>query len=339
MSAIVERSQYDVTPKEFRDDVLKPITDHLTNLLTLAHSVGRVADHGFIMVMGEDGKPKRKEHAIDVNGQVVGKREVGKFASALKREILELSKYLTEAKRRKKRAAGSSTGFKNPIFVSSDLVAFFKAAADAGRLGNAFTATQTGTKVVRGKSTPVYTYTSTGRNLGEAIPLLLNQGITSPGLLTALFSIYTTNAGIQLNNAKGQKGAFIQADPLMKQYFGGFWDQIRAGEQESLQKMYQKGETFKNGNPKVAMVNGQLVKLTNAKERSKQVPIEPFNENHFRYPSFQSLIKALRVNDSDWPTEAERAAAQAQLDDTAVRARLEGERTVVSNSNAAHKAQ
>jgi len=333
MQAVEQRSRYDVSPKEFREGPLKTIASHLDDLLTLAHNVGRVADHGFIMVM-EDGKEKKKEHAILVNGQVVGKREVGKFASALKREILELSKYLQEAKRRKKRPSNSSTGFKNPIYVSQDLVSFFKEAARLGRLGHAFTSTQT----TNDKGKQVSTFRDTGRNLGDFLSLLLEQGITSPGLLTALFSIYTNTTGIQLNNAKGEKGAFIRADALMNQYFGQYWQAVRDSEQAKLQEAFEKSETFKNSNELTVRrrPDGTFVKLTRSKKGQPQGEVETFNENNFRYPSYQTLVKVLRVEDSDWPSAAERDEAMARLKEASVLGQLENERNVVSTSNKAH---
>ena len=246
-----------LTPKQLQDQVLKPINETLGQLVSLAYSVGMAKGQGKEVTNGKGVKVNK----VTINQQL----------AALRKEINSVKGYHSAAyKKRRARTEGkrTGTGFSAPIMVRPDLQTFFQKA----NLGNKFT-------VERDLNNKVSETTDTGVKLQRSIPYLVDDatliklgvqyGITTPAILTPLFSIYaminelssyaTVNQGKKQDDLTYTFGK-LGYDPLMADYFSATAFALAAN-----------------------AVAGKPI----------------FDANNFRYADFQSIVKVNRYRNED----------------------------------------
>lgn len=251
---------------------LKGITGAVENLVSLATAVG--------------GLKKGERLALE-SGQQIGKRELRSAVSQVVAQIRQLKKIHKEAGKTKKRQTlgpdgqpkRRGGGFNLPIRVSQNLQQFF-ATANLG---------------------PVDPQNPAGPQLRDHLQLLTQQGITSPSLLTPLFSIYA-----KVNNMQnpGQRN-LLMADAHMRQYLGTTLARL----QEDIQP--HMGKPGKGGKP------------------PKMLP--GFDANAFPYAYLQNITKLNKVQLSD----AEKQQLQGNAE---VMTRLAAEQQMVSACLAIYRA-
>ncbi len=174
-----ERDALNLEPKEFGEK-LTELGKHHNNLMKLAASVYAL------------GKTQRLQYP---NGKTVGRKELRSLSSQYVKELKNLKKnYVAHGKRKKrKRTAGTTAGFKNPILVTDNMREFFKTA----NLGPSDPANPA--------STPLNQVLAVGTN-----------GITTRAIMTPLFNIYAHVNAMQKDPANKQ---FLTSTPQMDQYF------------------------------------------------------------------------------------------------------------------------
>ena len=245
-------------------------------------SAGEAFD--FALLVGSLQKGQRL-HLPD--GRLVGRRELRSAVSAVSQAIKELKKYHKEALKAKKRQAidpitglpvKRGGGFSLPIRVTDELRGFF-ATAQLGlrdpRDGNSGT-------------------------LVEFLGLLTQQGVTSPSLLTPLFSIYALVNGLQ---DPAQRN-ILHADTHMQQYLGNTLVLLQNEIKPHMSKPSKTGKPQK-------MLPG-------------------FNPQGFPYAYLQNIIQKNKI-----PQTKEMQAALAA--DATVMGRLQQEQQMVSGTLAIYR--
>jgi len=251
------------------------------------------------------------------NGAVVGRKELRTLSSQFVKELKALKKNYTAHGKKKKRVVtpGGSAGFKNPIYVTQNMREFFQK-ANLGPSG--VQEVQSGGVEITGSDGVKrrYAINPNSAPLNSLLSVGLN-GITTRAIMTPLFTIYTYVNGMQQDPTNKQ---FLKSTPLMDQYFQDTYARLRAEPQR-----YQK------------------IKGTKQDDLSK--PIPPFDPNHFRYASIQSIV-AENTHPADAKQQAKRPhlamlgpQEKAALADPAVKARLEEEQQMVSGILAVYRAQ
>ena len=187
-----EKDDNNLTPKEFGEK-LDSLAKHHNNLMKLASKVYSL------------GKVQRLQYP---NGAQVGRKELRTLSSQFVKELKSCKKnYTAHGKRSKrKRRAGGSAGFKNPIKVSENMRQFFSQA----NLGPSDPA-QPG-------STPLNQVLAVGAN-----------GITTRAIMTPLFNIYAHVNQMQKDPNNKQ---FLTATPQMNQYFQETYARLAAKPQK-----------------------------------------------------------------------------------------------------------
>lgn len=143
--------------------------------------------------------------------------------------------------------------------------------------------------------------------------LLINQGITSPALLTPLFSIYA-----KVNNMQDPANRqYLKATPDMHQFFEGTFNDLNKQDIAEPRTTRQR---------KKDPVTGQTV--------TEEVPIPPFTAERFRYANFQSIVSLNRV-----PKDTLTVEQKEFLDTPDIKARLADEQHLVSSTLAFYRQQ
>lgn len=267
---VADGNEFSLTNKQFGEH-LAVITSAVEDLVQLATAVGGL---------------KKGERLALQSGAQIGKRELRSATSAVIAQIRQLKKFHKEAGRTKKRQAlgpdgqpkRRGGGFNLPIRVTPALQQFF-ATANLG---------------------PVDPRDPTGPQLRDHLLLLSQDGITSPSLLTPLFSIYAQVNGLQ----NPQQRNLLRADANMQQYLGPTLMELQRTIQPHM------GKPGKTGKP-ARMLPG-------------------FNPEAFPYAYLQNIIKLNKVD----LTPEEKAALQA---DTQRMARLAAEQQMVSATLAVYR--
>jgi len=213
----------------------------------------------------------------------VGRRNYHQMVSTVVRKIRELKKFHKEALKPKKRGTIDPVtglpvkrggGFSLPIRISDDLRGFF-------------------TNANLGLIEPRLPPSSDNTELRENLPLLTKYGITSPSLLTPLFSIYALVNGLQ----NGEQRNLLHADEYMRQALGTTLATLQATVKDHPGKQPKNG-----GAPRM---------------------IPGFNPDAFPYSYLQKIIKENKLPQ----TKDEQKALMA---DTTVMANLHKEQDLVS---------
>jgi hypothetical protein len=257
-------TEYDVSNKDFSSR-LTDISKSVDDLVELAVQVG--------------GLEKGQRLQLP-DGRQVGKRELRSAASQVVQTIRDLRKYHKAALRTKKRvsidpATGEPIrrggGFSLPIRVTDELKNFF-ATANLG---------------------PVDPSDPKSPSLSSQLFLLTQAGVTSPSLLTPLFSIYVNRNGLQ---DKEQRN-ILHCDDHMRKHLSNTLTRL----QKEIQPHQSKPS--KSGKP-ARMLPG-------------------FNPASFPYYYLQNIVQANKVS----MTKDETAALAS---DTSVSTRLQQEQQLVS---------
>lgn len=276
---------FEVSAKDFRTKLDK-MCNEFQNLITLTNAVAEL---------------KKGEYLEYPDRTRLGKRELRSLQSQFSRELKNLAKYFTAAKKRKARKGKRpGTGFVIPIYVSDSLRTFFSQA----NLGSAYLSEQDGQGNV--------TWKEAGK-LKDYLQLLTSQSITSPALLTPLFSIYAKVNNMQDPNNR----QFLSATRDMHQYFGTTFQRLR---EQDLAK--PKTTHVRRKDPS----SGQTL--------TEEVSIPPFDPSRFRYANFQSIVSFNRVPKEEL---SENQKVFLQSDD--VKQRLSDEQTLVSSTLSFYRQQ
>ena len=206
----VERDDNNLTPKEFGEK-LDALAKHHNNLMKLASKVYAL------------GKTQRLQYP---NGSQVGRKELRTLSSQFVKELKSCKKnYTAHGKRSKrKRRAGGSAGFKNPIKVTPNMQQFFANA----NLGPSDPSNP--------NSAPLNTLLAVGAN-----------GITTRAIMTPLFNIYAHVNQMQKDPANKQ---FLTATPQMNQYFQQTYANLAAKPQKYQKNKATGGEDLSKPLPK-----------------------------------------------------------------------------------------
>lgn len=257
-------TEFDISNKDFSVKLVE-ISKSVDDLVELAVQVGAL----------EKGQRLQLP-----DGRQVGKRELRSATSQVVQTIRDLRKFHKAALRAKKRISVDPEtgepvrrggGFSLPIKVSDELKNFF-ATANLG---------------------PVDPTDPKSPSLSSQLVLLTQAGITSPSLLTPLFSIYVNRNNLQ---DKEQRN-YLHADEHMKKHLGGTLSRL----QKEIQPHQSKPS--KNGKP-ARMLPG-------------------FNPSNFPYYYLQNIVQSNKVS----MTKEETATLAA---DAGVSARLAQEQQLVS---------
>jgi hypothetical protein len=258
-------TEFDVSNKDFAAKLVE-ISKSVDDLVELAVQVG--------------GLEKGQRLQLP-DGRQVGKRELRSATSQLVQTIRELRRYHKAALRAKKRvsidpATGEPIrrggGFSLPIRVTDELKNFF-ATANLGSVD---------------PSDPK------SPSLSSQLVLLTQGGVTSPSLLTPLFSIYVNRNGLQDKEHRN----ILHADTHMSKYLGNTLTRL----QREIQPHQSKPS--KNGKP-ARMLPG-------------------FNPASFPYYYLQNIVQANKV-----PMSKEETAQLASNQDVVIR--LQQEQQMVSS--------
>jgi hypothetical protein len=299
------KKQYErIEPKQFKEKLSKLQSD-LDNLIELSSAVA-------------EGKAK-KVSVLDAAGNKIGKRDVNHLRSEYVKQMKELSGFYTAAYRRK-RAPGAKrrggTGFRTPIMVSDSLRDFF-ANAELGYSDPTDANSAPLRDVIQ-----LLVNRDVQAELAQQVGLADIPGITTPALLTPLFSIYaavnqltdlaTNNRG---KSEVDKNRQYLGADAAMKQYFA-----------DTFRRLTARG----------------------AHETAKGTTVPAFDPNNFKYADFQSLVKYNRRSNDGTIKEGNAKVAnpagpalsaeeQALLAAPEIKERLDQEQESVSGTLAATK--
>lgn len=293
-----------IEPKQFKER-LGQLQNDLDTLIELSAAVA-------------EGKANNVP-VEDAAGNKIGKRTVNHLRSEYVKELKELSGYYNAAYKRK-RAPGTKrrggTGFRTPIMVSDNLREFF-------------------TNAELGRTDPK---DPSSDRIHDVIQLLINRdaqrdianqaglddipGITSPALLTPLFSIYAKVNNLKdratINQGKSEVDKnrhYLGADPMMKEYFANTFKRLTA-----------------------------LGPHTTAKGNFAPT----FDPNNFKYANFQSIVKYNRRTNDGMITENGQKVPnpaggplseeeQSILADESIGKRLNEEQEAVSDTLTRHR--
>lgn len=272
-----------LTTKDFRDYV-KDVARGWADLVATAKKVATL----------EKGQAIRLADGSEVNSATV--KSLQSRMTAITKGLAK--SYAALAKSKKKRAvtAGSRRGggFANPIRVTDELREFFKT-AELGYIGGV-------TRKNNVKRTPEAITANpndpaNGR-LVDVLGLLTERGVTSPSLLTPLFSIYAL-----VNNLQDpEHHNMLHADAHMNRYLG---EALARAEAEVKAHITPKG---------------------------KQMPA--FDRNAFPYTYVQYITKFSKPAMSK---DERKLETKTLMDQPGVMERLREEQQVVSDTLAAHK--
>lgn len=257
-----------LTQQEFQAK-LKLITTQLNQLQKLSSSVFAL-------------KPSDRLQFAD--GSTVGRREVKSLASQLAAEITSLKdNYREHGKKKKRKRSGKATGFQRPMFVDENMVNFFKTANLGPSDPN------------NPNSTPL-----------NQVLSVAQDGVTTNGMMTPLFSIYATLNNMQQDPTNGQ---YLTSTPEMDRYFSATYQQA-ANEPQRYYKDKVTGE----------------YDLTR--------PLPKFDPKHFRYANIQTIVK-YHVAKKDQLS----AEHKAYLETDAVKQKLKQEQAIVSKALDVYRAR
>ena len=208
------KNKYAVDSKEF-GTILKDIIKKNNQIFTLSDAVAKLNKNETGIFFPNMGK-------------LLTRADVRNLRSQLNKEIRELKKYFTEAKKKKKRVRSKgkskgTKGFSIPIKVTQNMQEFFRNA----NLG--YVDPRNSNSALLNNSLSVSTI-----------------GITTRAILTPLLNIY-----IILNNlqSRGQDDSkqYLTSDALMDQYFERTYQLILQDEQQKAMKQNSQYRTDKNG--------------------------------------------------------------------------------------------
>jgi len=190
-AAIDDRDPLNLTQKEFTAQLDKLSRDH-NNLMKLAAKVYSL---------------KKTERLSYPNGKTVGRKELRSLSSQYVKELKSLKKnYSAHGKRKKrKRTAGTSAGFKNPILVKDNMRQFF-ATANLGPVDPRNPSSQ-----------PLNQVLAVGR-----------EGVTTRAIMTPLFNIYAHVNNMQQDRENKQ---FLTSTAEMDRYFSETYQRLAAAPQ------------------------------------------------------------------------------------------------------------
>lgn len=258
-------AKYIVNADEFRQ-ILKEFKKNLKNLLVIHGIVSKLSRNQYAVT--QEGK----EITLP-DGQVtneIDRNVYNLWEKKLFSDISQLGKYFTKSYHRKRKgprptldADGNPilTGFERPAIMSENLRKFFDE-ADLGLVDDSLPHDPDTNPYIR-----------------DQISLLLQNRMSSPAVLTPLFTIYARKKKLT-NNATSnrgkdenlQDGGRLGADDAMKEAFRETFTALTLSDKELDQKA---GVRFD--------------------KRTKRV-ITPFDPNDFQFASFQSIIAMNSAN-------------------------------------------